>query len=105
VHGRLTSHTVVAAGGNATTSIAYDAAGLVTRITQPNGAYLDFTYDAAQRLTQIANAHGIAVAKNQRLEDAWAKRAAVLGLDVNQEIDRRLMAERRRDGVRRKSVA
>jgi YD repeat-containing protein len=55
VHDRLTSHTVVAAGGNATTTIAYDAAGLVTRITQPNGAYLDFTYDQAQRLTQIAN--------------------------------------------------
>jgi RHS repeat-associated protein len=58
VHGRLTSHTVVAAGGNATTTIAYDAAGLVTRITQPNGAYLDFTYDQAQRLTQIANNAG-----------------------------------------------
>jgi RHS repeat-associated protein len=58
VHGRLTSYTVVAGGGNATTTIAYDAAGLVTRITRPNGSYLDFTYDQAQRLTQIANNAG-----------------------------------------------
>jgi RHS repeat-associated protein len=41
--------------GDATTTIAYDAAGLITRITQPDGAYIDYTYDAAQRLTRIAD--------------------------------------------------
>jgi len=45
---RLTS---VDAGGE-TTTYAYDPAGLLTRVTRPDGAYLTYTYDAAHRLIQ-----------------------------------------------------
>ncbi|MEO5625226.1 MAG: RHS repeat-associated core domain-containing protein [Dokdonella sp.] len=39
--------------GDATTTFAYDAVGNVTRVTQPDGAYLDYTYDDAHRLTSV----------------------------------------------------
>src|SRR5713226_4595689 len=50
--GRLTSTT--AAG--ATTTIAYDAAGNVTRITRPDGSLLAYGYDTANRLVRVSNA-------------------------------------------------
>jgi RHS repeat-associated protein len=38
---------------DAVTTLAYDNVGQVTRITQPGGAYIDYTYDHAHRLTAI----------------------------------------------------
>jgi YD repeat-containing protein len=38
--------------GGETTTYAYDPAGLLTRVTRPDGAYLAYTYDAAHRLIQ-----------------------------------------------------
>ncbi|MEN4904276.1 DUF6531 domain-containing protein [Luteimonas sp. TWI1437] len=40
------------------TLMAYWPNGLVKRITQPDGAYLEFTYDAAQRLVRITDNDG-----------------------------------------------
>lgn len=39
--------------GDATMHIDYDAVGNVTKVTQPDGAYLQYTYDAAHRLLRI----------------------------------------------------
>ncbi|MBA8889705.1 RHS repeat-associated protein [Dokdonella fugitiva] len=39
--------------GDATLHIDYDAVGNVTKVTQPDGAYLQYTYDAAHRLIKI----------------------------------------------------
>ncbi len=59
VRGWLTKTTVKDPGGNtaldAVTSFTYDAVGQITRITLPDASYLDFEYDAAQRLVAIQN--------------------------------------------------
>lgn len=59
VRGWLTSTTVKDPGGNtaldAVTTFDYDAVGQITRITLPDNSYLDFEYDAAQRLEAIQN--------------------------------------------------
>jgi RHS repeat-associated protein len=39
--------------GDATLHMDYDAVGNVTKVTQPDGAYLQYTYDAAHRLLKI----------------------------------------------------
>jgi len=39
--------------GDATLHIDYDAVGNVTKVTQPDGAYLQYTYDDAHRLIKI----------------------------------------------------
>ncbi|HUD43666.1 MAG TPA: RHS repeat-associated core domain-containing protein [Dokdonella sp.] len=40
---------------DATTTLAYDAVGNVTRVTQPDGSYLDYGYDAAHRLLSVTD--------------------------------------------------
>jgi YD repeat-containing protein len=60
--GRLASTTIMSAAGNATTTIAYDAAGDVTQITRPDGTFLSYAFDAAHRLTQVSNVNGEQVA-------------------------------------------
>src|SRR5260370_39671671 len=54
--GWLNTVTVVAAGGNAVTTIDHDAEGQVTRITSPDGSYLAYTYDGAHRRARGSNA-------------------------------------------------
>jgi RHS repeat-associated protein len=49
--GRLRSRTT----GGATSTFAYDGVGNLTRLTWPNGAYLDYDYDAAHRLISVAD--------------------------------------------------
>lgn len=39
--------------GDATTTIDYDDVGNVIRVTQPDGAYIHYTYDDAHRLTDL----------------------------------------------------
>ncbi|MEG3791245.1 RHS repeat-associated core domain-containing protein [Lysobacter sp. CCNWLW3] len=41
-----------------TTTAIYEPTGLVQRLTQPDGSYMTFTYDAAQRLTDVADNAG-----------------------------------------------
>lgn len=59
--GRLKSTTVDPSGLSATTSIDYDAIGQVTKITRPNGAYLQYTWDDARRLTKIQDNTGASI--------------------------------------------
>jgi YD repeat-containing protein len=54
VRQRLTSLTV----GSETTSYSNDPAGLITRVTGPDGSYLAYTYDDAHRLTGITDQLG-----------------------------------------------
>jgi YD repeat-containing protein len=42
----------------AVTTIAYDAIGQVTRVTEPDGAYLDYVWSDARRLTSVTNTTG-----------------------------------------------
>lgn len=43
---------------DAITRIDYDSVGQVIKVTQPDGAYLTYTYDAAHRLTDITDGAG-----------------------------------------------
>ena len=54
----LRSSTVHTAAGALTTSLAYDAAGDVTRVTEPDGSYLGHSYDPALRLIATADPVG-----------------------------------------------
>lgn len=58
IRNRLLTRTVFGASGNATNSFVYDAAGQVTRITLPDGSYLNYQYDAAHRLQSVSNVLG-----------------------------------------------
>jgi YD repeat-containing protein len=51
---RLKSLTV----GSETTNYSYDLAGLLTRVTGPDGAYLAYSYDDAHRLTGVKDQLG-----------------------------------------------
>lgn len=51
--GRLTRTIADPSGVAANTVIEYDAAGNVTKITQPNGAFFAYTYDSANRILEI----------------------------------------------------
>ena len=53
--GWLETLRVKADTGDQVTAYEYNPIGMVTRITQPNGAYLAFSYDEARRLTAIVN--------------------------------------------------
>ena len=55
---RLLTRTVLAASGNATNKFGYDAVGQVTRITLPDGSFLNYQYDAAHRLQSVSNSPG-----------------------------------------------
>jgi YD repeat-containing protein len=44
--------------GGELTIYAYDPAGLMTRVTQPNGAYLTYRYDNAHRLIEVKDQLG-----------------------------------------------
>jgi len=44
-----------ASANDATTTFDYDYVGQVKKITQPDGAYLSYTYDASHRLTDITD--------------------------------------------------
>lgn len=53
--GRLVATVDEPAGINAQTSYEYDAAGNVTKVTSPNGAFLEYGYDNASRVTAITD--------------------------------------------------
>lgn len=44
--------------GNETTSLVYDNAGQVTQLTMPDASTLNYSYDAAHRLTQVQDTLG-----------------------------------------------
>jgi YD repeat-containing protein len=55
---RLTTVIVNPGASQAQTTIAYDAIGQITRITQPDGSYLDYVWSDARRLTSVTNNTG-----------------------------------------------
>jgi RHS repeat-associated protein len=54
----LLTSTVATSGGNRTTTNTYDGAGNVIKVTQPDNSYYAATYDAAHRLTKVADSFG-----------------------------------------------
>jgi RHS repeat-associated protein len=42
-------------GDDAITTIEYDATGMVNKVTQPDGDYLQYSYDTAHRLTKVVD--------------------------------------------------
>jgi len=63
LRGRLLSVTekVSAADSGETTHFGYDPAGELQKLTLPDSSYLSYTYDPAQRLTDIADSLGNAI--------------------------------------------
>ena len=56
--GRLASVTVNPGAQQARTVIAYDPAGQVTRVTSPDGTFLQYAWSEARRLTAVSNNAG-----------------------------------------------
>jgi len=55
---RRGSAAVVDAGAGESTAYAYDASGLLTKVTAPDGSYVNYAYDNAHRLTKVSDAVG-----------------------------------------------
>lgn len=53
--GQLTNITVNPGPAEAETVLTYNAVGDISKVTLPDGSYLDYSYDDARRLTSIAN--------------------------------------------------
>lgn len=58
VRGWLTSVAEIFSGQTLTTTLTYLPNGRLSKVTQPDGSYFTLTYDAAQRLTAMADASG-----------------------------------------------
>lgn len=56
--GRILYETRVSESGNFTTTYEYNSSGQLARETAPNGAYLNYHYDNAHRLTGVTNQFG-----------------------------------------------
>ena len=54
----MVSQTAPSAQGNATTTFTYDKVGQITRVTLPDGSYLNYQYNAARRLTAVEDRIG-----------------------------------------------
>ena len=55
---RLLTSAVASSSGTHTTTYTYDAAGNLTKTTQPDGSYIASTYDTAHRVTKLTNVLG-----------------------------------------------
>jgi RHS repeat-associated protein len=71
--------------GSLTTTYTYDAAGNLTKVTQPDSSYLSYTYDTAHRLTQITDKSGNYIASTL---DAMGNRTAVKVYDPSNNLKR-----------------
>lgn len=56
--GWLTGSVVTGGGSSEVTNFEYDGAGQLKRATKPDGSYLAYSYDAAHRLTDVADGLG-----------------------------------------------
>ena len=88
LRGRLTSRTIRAADGDATTALTYDGVGQVIRITLPDGSHLDYGYDATQWLASVTNSIGESIqytrdqAGNIRQQDVVSTTGAVVKTQI-----------------------
>ncbi|WP_334364372.1 RHS repeat-associated core domain-containing protein [Bradyrhizobium sp. AZCC 1578] len=72
---RLKTTTVDPSGLSAVTTIDYNVVGDITKITRPNGAYLQYTYDDARRITKVEdNSGAYAEYDRDNLGNATARR-------------------------------
>lgn len=55
---RLHTKVVTISGGSLTTTWDHDAAGNLTKLTQPDGTFLSYAYDNAHRMDKVTNANG-----------------------------------------------
>ncbi len=53
--GQVVTQTLKSVQGNVRVIFEYDLVGLLTKITQPDGSYVQFQYDAAKRLVAVTN--------------------------------------------------
>ena len=60
--------TVDPSGLSAVTAIDYNLVGDITKITRSNGAYLQYTYDDARRITKVQDNSGAWVESATNLE-------------------------------------
>jgi RHS repeat-associated protein len=58
IHDRLLTATTNPGASQSQYAFEYDAVGNLTKITLPEGGWLGYTYDAGNRLTQVANNRG-----------------------------------------------
>lgn len=78
--GRLKTIAVDSSGLNAVTAIDYNVVGDITKITRPNGAYLQYTYDDARRITRVEDNSGDYVEYDRdNLGNVTARRAKTSG--------------------------
>ncbi|MCD0419633.1 DUF6531 domain-containing protein [Rubrivivax sp. JA1024] len=56
--GRLKAMTVDVGGLAAVTAIDYNVVGDITKITRPNGAFLQYTYDSGRRVIKVEDSNG-----------------------------------------------
>src|SRR6202012_1550940 len=54
----LLTSAVASSSGTHTTTYTYDAAGNLTKTTQPDGSYIAQTYDTAHRITKLTDVLG-----------------------------------------------
>jgi RHS repeat-associated protein len=81
--GRLTTTTVDSGGIAAATTINYNTAGLISKITRPNGAYLQYTYDAAHRVIKVQDNTSSSIEYDRNnLGDVTARRIKDSGASI-----------------------
>lgn len=59
--GRVTSETATSGSVSRTTQYAYWPDGMLKRVTQPDGGFVDYSYDSANRLTGVLDSLGNSV--------------------------------------------
>ena len=74
------------------TTYSYLHNGLVERITQPDGSFLDFEYDAARRVEAIENALGermeyVLDAEGNRTQERYLDATSTLHFEINRVFD------------------
>lgn len=78
--GRMTAYTTDPSGMAATTSLTYNAVGDILRATRPNGAYLQYSYDDARRVTGVQDNTGAAIEYDRdNMGNVTARRTKDLG--------------------------
>jgi len=77
---------------DAITRIEYDSTGMVTKLTQPDGDFVGFTYDAAHRLTDVTDALGNSIHytldnDGQRIQEDTKNSASVVKRTLSRVYD------------------
>jgi len=90
--GWLTSRTVTGNGVTETTSYTYDAVGQLLKVTQPDGSYIAYAYDAAHRMTDVSDGlnntiHYTLDAMGNRVQEQVNDPSGVLAQNISRSYD------------------